>query len=112
MLSILASGNLVRDPQRRTTQNGKEYCTALVRCPSEETDALLISVIAFTAPAVKALLALKTGDSLAVTGRAKLSSWTKDGEERHGLSVTADAVLSLYEIAKRRKQVQEAGEPT
>jgi single-stranded DNA-binding protein len=112
MLSVLVSGSLVRDPQRRTAQNGKAFATALMRCPSEEADALLISVISFTAPAVKALLALKAGDSLAVTGRAKLSSWTKDGEERHGLSVTADAVLSLYEVAKRRKQAQEAGEPT
>ncbi len=55
-----------------------------------------------------ALLALHKGDALAIAGRAKLSSWTKDGEEKHGLSVVADRVLSAYAAGKARKAAREA----
>jgi len=63
-----------------------------------------VSVIAFDANAVAGLLALQRGDSASIAGRAKLSSWTKDGEEKHGLSVVADKVLTIYQIDKKRRQ--------
>ena len=43
----------------------------------------------FAADAVQALLALSKGDACAIAGRAKLSTWEKSGEEKHGLSVVA-----------------------
>jgi len=106
MLSVLASGTLVRDPEQRTSAAGKPYATALMRVPAEDTDPTLASLIAFERDAVAALLALTRGDSLAVAGRGKLTSWTKDGEEHHGLSVVVEQVLTLYAIEKRRKQTQ------
>ena len=110
MLSILATGTLVNDPKSRTSATGKLYATASLRVPAEDSDALLISCIAFNADAVAALLALSRGDSCAIAGRAKLSSWTKDGEERHGLSVVADKVLTVYAAGKARKATREAEE--
>lgn len=65
---------------------------------------MLVSIIAFNADAVAGLLALAKGDACAIAGRAKLTSWEKDGEQRHGLSVTADQVLTIYQIEKRRKR--------
>jgi single-stranded DNA-binding protein len=111
MLSVLASGTLTRDPVERTSAAGKPYCTALVRVPCEGEDALLCSVIAFKPDAVRALLALAAGESVAIAGRAKLSSWDKAGETKHGLSVVADAVLSVYVVDKRRKATRPAEEP-
>jgi len=104
MLNILASGTLVNDPVERRSVTGKPYCTASLRVPAEDSEAVLVSVIAFAGDAVQALLALQRGDSVAVAGRAKLSSWEKDGEQRHGLSVVADKVLSVYQIEKKRRQ--------
>jgi single-stranded DNA-binding protein len=101
VLSLLAAGVLVRDPEPRQSKAGKEYVTGLLRVPCDGEDAL-VSVIAFAAVAVQALLALGKGDSIAVTGRAKLTSWTKDGEEKHGISVVVESVLSAYQVEKRR----------
>lgn len=110
MLNVLASGTLVRDPQERTSANGKPYCTALLRVPCEDAEALLVSVIAFNADAVQALLALAKGDALAVAGRAKLNSWQRDGEQKHGLDVVADQVLTAYQVDKRRRASRPAEE--
>lgn len=107
MLNVLASGTLIRDPQERTSAAGKPYCTALVRVPCEDAEPIIVSVIAFDERAVQALLALGRGDAVSVAGRAKLSSWTKDGEERHGLSMVADRVLSAYAAGKVRKASRE-----
>lgn len=56
------------------------------------------------------ILALSRGDSVAIAGRAKLSSWQKDGEEKHGLSVVADRVMSAYAAGKQRKAAREQEE--
>jgi len=53
MLTALASGTLVRDPQQRTTAAGKSYGTALMRCPVEGDEPVLVSVIAFNEAAVR-----------------------------------------------------------
>ncbi len=105
MLTVVAAGNLVRDPERRTSARGKDFATGLLRGASAEADALLVSVIAFNADAVEALLTHAKGDEVAVAGRAGLRSWQgKDGEQ-NGLSVVADKVLSAYMVGKRRKVV-------
>ena len=107
MLSVLCTGTLVSDPKPRTSAAGKPFATALLRVPAEDSDALLVSVIAFAPDAVAAILTLSRGDSVAIAGRAKLSEWTKDGEVRHGLSVTADRVLTAYQAGKKRKGARE-----
>jgi len=107
MLSVLCSGSLVSDPRERTTTAGKPYVTASMRVPAEDAEAMLVSIIAFNADTVAAILALQRGDSVAVAGRGKLSSWTKDGEEKHGLSVVADKVLTVYAAGKQRKVARE-----
>lgn len=112
MLSILASGTLVSDPRERMSTTGKTYCTASMRVPAEDSDAMLVSIIAFASDAVAALLALSKGDSVAIAGRAKLSTWEKDGEQKHGLSVVADKVLTVYAAGKQRKVARELEETT
>ena len=102
MLSILASGTLVRDPQQRQGAKGT-YATASIRVPTADADAVLVSLIAFNEGAVIALMALHKGDALSVTGRAKLTSWEQAGEQKNGLSVVADQILSLYQVEKRRR---------
>ncbi len=72
----------------------------------------MLSIITFNASAVQALLTLAKGDALAIVGRAKLSTWEKDGGEKHGLSVVADRVLTAYQAGKQRKAAREAEEAT
>lgn len=110
MLSVLCSGTLTADPKSRTSAKGKDYATASLRVPAEDAEAMLVSVIVFNADAVAALLALTKGDACAIAGRAKLTSWERDGEEKHGLSVVADQVLTIYQIEKRRKRATEGSQ--
>ena len=62
-------------------------------------------LVAFSGDAVASILALSKGDSLSVTGRAKLTEWAgQDGVEKRGLSVVTDQVLIVYQIEKKRRQ--------
>lgn len=100
-ITALVAGRLVAQPERRTGQSGKPFTLARIAAATEDGD-VLVSVIAF-GEAAAALAALGKGDSAAVTGRAKVSTWTgKDGALRSGLSITADAVLTAYQVRQRR----------
>src|SRR4051812_47816109 len=91
-LFILATGNLIADPVRRTGAKG-DFATAQLRVVAEDTS-VLVSVIAFGQQA-EALLAHSQDAAVAVAGRAKLSSWTgKDGAQRCGISVTIEQLAS------------------
>jgi single-stranded DNA-binding protein len=102
MLSALATGTLVTDPAERTSRTGSTFVIGTLRVPSED-DAIFVSIIAFRDSAKQALMALAKGDTAAVVGTAKMNSYTKDGEERHGLQMIADQVLTAYMLDKRRK---------
>ena len=110
MLSVLCSGTLVSDPKSRVSAKGSTYCTCTLRALVDGDEAVLVSCIAFDAATVQSILALTKGDACAIAGRAKLSSWTKDGEEKHGLSVVADKVLTVYQIEKKRRQTSQPEE--
>jgi single-stranded DNA-binding protein len=101
VLDVLISGKLIRDPVSRTGQSGKPFTTALLRCDTGEEEQTLVSVIAFNEVSER-LSRLKAGDGVAIVGSAKLSSWEKDGETKHGLSVTASSVLSAFDVKRRR----------
>jgi single-stranded DNA-binding protein len=106
-LIVLASGKLIKPPATRTAMNDEPYTVASMRAASDDGD-VLVSLIAF-GPAGRVLAALGAGDALSVTGRAKLSHWAgKDGQERHGLSVTSDAVLTPYQVSQRRRAVKDS----
>jgi hypothetical protein len=72
-LFILATGALITDPQRRTSQSGKEFVTAALRTPTEE-EAVLLSVIVFDPDACAGLLNLRKGDSTRAASPAGPSS--------------------------------------
>jgi single-stranded DNA-binding protein len=93
-LYTLAAGVLVADPQQRESAKGSTYATAQMRVSTGEAEALLVSIVAF-ADAAQRLLEHGKGDSLAVSGRARLNSWTgRDGAEKHGLSLVAEQIAS------------------
>lgn len=110
MLEVLLSGKLLRDPQTRTGQSGKPFTTALVRVPTEREESILVNVIAFQEAGGK-LAKLKAGDAVNMAGSGKLSAWEKDGETHHGLSVTASAILSAWDVKKRRGDTDTASAP-
>src|SRR4051794_23086831 len=89
----LVTGALIADPIRRSGANGKGFTTATLRVATDD-DAILVSVIAFN-DAAETLLEHRHSSTLAVSGRAKLTSWTgRDGAEHHGLSLVIEQIAS------------------
>lgn len=102
MLSVLLEGTLIAAPVPRTSSAGKPYTIARMRANGEDGETVWVSLIAFDLCAAEALAALANGDSLAIAGRAALTTWEKGGQHHAGLKVTANRVMSIYEAGKRR----------
>ena len=68
--------------------------------------------MAFTETAEK-IAKLQKGDALSIVGALKPNSWTDKGTgvTKHGLSITANASLSAYDIKKRRPKAESAANP-
>jgi single-stranded DNA-binding protein len=106
-ISALVTGKLIADPERRISSSGKPFALAKLAAATDDGDAL-VSVIAFGSVAEQ-LVELGKGDAVALTGRAKVTTWTdRDGNAKAGLSVTADGLLTAYHL--RRKRQAMAGE--
>jgi single-stranded DNA-binding protein len=116
MLDALVSGKLIRDPQIKTSSNGNQYVQFLMSVSNHgEADTQIVSGIGFDESVVERINLLKKGDSLAVVGSLKQTEWTDraTSELKHGLSITANQSLSVYDISKKRKKPADssAGNP-
>jgi hypothetical protein len=100
-LDILASGSLIRDPKVKLSQKGTAYTVALLSAAVEGEDRQIINVIAFGSAGEK-LAMYKQGDSISVTGPAKVGIYEKDGETKPSVSITANGILTAYDARKRR----------
>ena len=90
MFYILAAGSLIADPQSRDCAKGR-FTTGTVRVVGDSP--LLVSLI-FSELAER-LLEYAKGDTLAVSGRARLTACTgRDGVERHGISVVVEKIAA------------------
>lgn len=69
---------------------------------------LFVNVITFSASAGQALMSLGDGESVSLAGPLTVKVWTdRDGVARPSLDMQAHAVLTAYQVRKRR---QAAGE--
>ncbi len=108
MIAALVSGKLVSEPTQRVGASGKPYTLARVGVSTEGEDCL-VSLIAFGA-AGEQLAGLSKGDSISVTGRAKVTKWTKGDEHRAGLAITVDALLTPYHLQRKRRAMRGGGD--
>lgn len=97
MNKIIIIGNLVRDPELRTTPSGVAVCTFTIavngRKP-EDTQFFRITTWRQTAENCQRFLA--KGRKVAVTGAVSLNTYTaKDGTTKASLEVNADEVEFL-----------------
>jgi len=75
MLSVLLEGTLTAAPVSRVSSKGGTFATAQARAAGEDGETVFCNMIAFDLVAVEALLALTTGDALAVADAASLNQW-------------------------------------
>ena len=115
MLSGLIAGTLTSTPKSGTSASGVKWANALVRVPcgtnrEGEAETAFVQLAAFGSHA-EALARLGKGDSISAQGQLKPTVYQKDGQERHGLSMTANQLLTEYAIRKKRgdNQAQAGG---
>ena len=107
MIDGLIAGRVHGQPTSRTSKNGKPFAVAKVRAAAGDGEALFVSVIAFDAAPCTALLALRDGDSVALSGTLTPKTWTdREGATRPALDLVAHQVLTSYHVARKRAAVR------
>jgi single-stranded DNA-binding protein len=107
MLSVLISGTIASDPKHGKSASGTVWSNCVVRVPcgqnreTGDAENAFVQVACFGSHA-EALARLGKGDSISAQGQLKPTLYQKDGQERHGLSLTAQAIITAYGIAKKR----------
>jgi single-strand DNA-binding protein len=98
---ITITGNLVRDPELRTTPNGTPVCTFTVAVTPQEKNAdgwkdcetQFWNVTAWRTQGENVAESLERGDPVRVSGRVNFRAWeTKEGEKRIQHEINADSV--------------------
>lgn len=112
MIDGLVSGKLYGTATSRTAASGKAFVTAKVRAAAGDGESLFVNVIAFDDGAKSALLALGDGDSVALAGTLTPKAWVgRAGDAKPALDLVAHAVLSAYNVKRRRAAVQTTRQP-
>ena len=112
MIDALITGKIHGTPSRRTGPSGKPFAVCKVRAPLADNDAIFVSVITFSASAGNALLALTDGDSVSLAGSIVPKVWRPtNGEPKPAIDMVASAVLTLYQIDKKRKAAKPNEQP-
>ena len=106
MIDCLVSGRLHGVPQQRTAKTGRTFTTAKLRVPTGE-DSMFCNVIAFDQGTQDALMTLTAGESVALAGELRVSTWTdKSGTAHPSLDLVASRSLTQYHLTKRRRTMQ------
>ena len=100
---IMCIGNLGRDPEIKTTQNGKAVCNLNIGCSESYTDrdgnrqsvTEWFRVTVFGKAAESCGKFLKKGSMVYVEGKLRTREYEKDGIKRYVTEVMADSVQFL-----------------
>jgi len=104
MIDALVAGRLHGAPEIKTSQKGKRYAAAHVRAFDGGGKVIRVYVVAFAESAINALLALKDGDSVALTGELTPKAYIgQHGDALPRLDLLAHAVLTEYHVERKRE---------
>lgn len=110
MIRAMVTGTLHSDPQARTSQNGKAFTTGKLKADATDGGMVWASIIAFGETAER-LATLKAGQTVAITGRTKLSAWmdAKTDEPKAGLDIVVDELATLRARPKPKAEPAQVG---
>lgn len=96
MNTVCIVGNLVRDPELKTTPTGKSVCKFTVAVNgiksknTEKQRADFIPCVSWDAQAENIAKYLRQGNKVAIKGSLRSGSYDKDGQKRYTLEVELD----------------------
>ena len=99
--TVTVSGNVVRDPELRFTNNNKAVCEFTVAWnqmarDGQEKKAHFFDCVAWEKMAESVSENARRGQRVTVTGRLNFESWEKDGQKRNKVNlVVEDVGMSL-----------------
>ena len=99
--TVTLSGNVVRDPELRFTNNNKAVCEFTVAWnqmarDGQEKKAHFFDCVAWEKMAESVSENARRGQRVTVTGRLNFESWEKDGQKRNKVNlVVEDVAMSL-----------------
>lgn len=97
MIDGLVAGRLMGEASRRVDKAGRGYIVARVLARNRADEEFIVNVIAFDEAAGQALVALRDGESLSLSGGLTPKVWTdKQGIVRPSLDMVATHVLSAH----------------
>jgi single-stranded DNA-binding protein len=100
MIDALIAGRLMGDVSRRVDKAGRTYLVARVLARNKADEEFIVNVIAFDEAACAALLALRDGQALALSGALPPKVWTdKQGIARPSLDLVAVQVMTALDGA-------------
>ena len=107
MIDALIAGKLFGQPTERTGKSGKSFAVAKVRAAAGDGESLFVNVICFDEAPCAALMALRDGDSVALSGSLTPKVWTdREGNTRPALDLVAHQVLTSYHVSRKRAAVR------
>ncbi len=101
---VVLTGNLTRDPELRSTNNGVSVCKLGIACNTRrknnstgawEEKPNYFRVTVFGAQAENCAQYLKKGRPIAIDGRLEWSTWETEGQKRESIDIIADSVQFL-----------------
>lgn len=100
MIDCLLAGKLIRQPELKVGASGKKYTNLLISVSVGESENIVCTAIAFEDIAEK-LSKLGKGDTVSLVGSLKPTEYLDKStqETKHGLSLTANQSLSVYDTA-------------
>jgi len=101
MNKVILIGNLTRDPELSTSQQGISYCRFGIAVnrrfsnANENNEVDFFNVIAWRTTAENCAKFLRKGKKVAVFGMVQIRKYDKDGQERQAVEISADEVEFL-----------------
>lgn len=110
--TVVLAGNVVSDPEARSTSTGKSIATIrlAINNPLNDKDTVYIDVDAWEKQAEFVTNYVKKGSAVAVTGRLKQDTWEKNGEKRSKILVVAERVSFIGSKRKDENSEENASD--
>ena len=106
--NFILTGNLTKDPEGKTTQNGKKFCYVNIAVNGISKDKVdFISVLVWEKLAENVVKYCKKGDCVSFIG--SISTIQKDGKS--SINLTADAVTFLHKAGSKKTDPEKKAEP-
>ena len=105
--SVLVSGKLFRDPERKMSKSLRPFVSATVK-DGDGDGVIFWKLLVFSEIISETLMALHAGDAVAVAGSFKVELYEKGGVQRLGYTLFVDGVLAARQPRRERRPRRQA----